>query len=59
MSVRFGARNVRVYCGPSDVWRRFMAGMPVTREDLLADESPWWVRPTPKDHLARLQKAVQ
>lgn len=35
-----------------------MSGMPVTKNNMLADESPWWVRGTPKLHMQRMQAMI-
>lgn len=46
------------YRGPGDVWRRYMGGMKVTYDNLLADDSLWIVRPMSRYELERMNEMV-
>lgn len=50
MTARFGCT---VYYGPMAVWRRFKAGMLVTHDNYIEDDSLWFVEPTTRYDLAR------
>lgn len=46
------------YCGPDEVWRRFMGGFNVTYRNLMEDGSEWVIRPMTRYQLQCLGEMV-
>ncbi|MCX2931364.1 hypothetical protein ORI20_13855 [Mycobacterium sp. CVI_P3] len=47
-----------LYFGPRDVWYRFLAGLPITLQNFLDDQSLWITVPTTRWDLARFNAAT-
>jgi hypothetical protein len=43
-----------VYIGPMAVYRRFLAGLSITRENVVADDSLWVAEKSQRYQLARM-----
>jgi hypothetical protein len=50
---------MNLYIGPIDVYRRFLAGLSVTHQNLLEDVSLWSVVPTQRYQLERMAAVIQ
>lgn len=49
----------KLYIGPIDVFRRFLAGLKVTYQNVVEDDSKWDVVPTQRYQLDRMATMIE